>query len=159
MTFLPMFCACSFHGNPMNNLLSYCGLVDARINAFEKDLPVRILDFIQYSILIFQAEELVGFDGNYRNKRDLTEQDQSRISNIPNKNNPNQPNEGNLKQAIHPRFRNQIEENEQLNPKYINEYSISPPWAIIIASASILLNFILGLYIYRHILVHESTKR
>ena len=24
----------------MNNLLSYCGLVDARINASEKDLPV-----------------------------------------------------------------------------------------------------------------------
>ena len=25
---LIMFCACSFHGNSMNNLLSYCGLVD-----------------------------------------------------------------------------------------------------------------------------------
>jgi hypothetical protein len=37
---LPMFCACSFHGNSMNNLLSYCGLVDARISASEKDLPV-----------------------------------------------------------------------------------------------------------------------
>ena len=36
---LPMFCACSFHGNSMNNLLSYCGLVDARISASEKDLP------------------------------------------------------------------------------------------------------------------------
>ena len=143
----------------MNNLLSYCGLVDARISASEKDLLIRILDFIQYSILTFQAEELVGFDGNYRNKRDLTEQDQSRTSNIPNKNNPNPQNEDNLKQAIHPRFRSQIVENEQSNPKYINEYSISPPWAIIIASTSILLNFILGLYIYRHTLVHESTKR
>ena len=29
---------CSFHGNSMNNLLSYCGLVDARISASEKDL-------------------------------------------------------------------------------------------------------------------------
>ena len=38
---LLMFCACSFHGNFMNNLLSYCGLVDARISASEKDLPVR----------------------------------------------------------------------------------------------------------------------
>ena len=28
------------HGNSMNNLLSYCGLVDARITASEKDLPV-----------------------------------------------------------------------------------------------------------------------
>ena len=27
-------------GNSMNNLLSYCGLVDARISASEKDLPV-----------------------------------------------------------------------------------------------------------------------
>ena len=36
---LPMFCTCSFHGNSMNNLLSYCGLVDARISAFEKVLP------------------------------------------------------------------------------------------------------------------------
>ena len=39
---LPMFCACSFLGNSMNNLLSYCGLVDATISASEKDLPVRI---------------------------------------------------------------------------------------------------------------------
>ena len=30
----------------MNNLLSYCGLVDARISASEKDLPVnKYLDF------------------------------------------------------------------------------------------------------------------
>ena len=38
---LAMFCACSFYGNSMNNLLSYCGLVDARISASEKDLPVN----------------------------------------------------------------------------------------------------------------------
>ena len=37
---LPMFCTCSFHGNSSNNFLSYCGLVDARISAFEKDVPV-----------------------------------------------------------------------------------------------------------------------
>ena len=41
---LPMFCACSFHGNSMNNVLSYCGLVDARISASEKDLPVKPLN-------------------------------------------------------------------------------------------------------------------
>ena len=35
-----MFCDCSFHGNSMNNLLSYCGLVDAKIRASDKDLPV-----------------------------------------------------------------------------------------------------------------------
>ena len=28
-------------GNSMNNLLSYCGLVDARISASEKDLAVK----------------------------------------------------------------------------------------------------------------------
>ena len=38
---LPMFCACSFHGNSMNNLLSYCGLIDAKIRASDKDLPVQ----------------------------------------------------------------------------------------------------------------------
>ena len=30
----------------MNNLLSYCGLVDARIRASEKDLPVHTLTFL-----------------------------------------------------------------------------------------------------------------
>ena len=37
---LPMFCDWSFYGNSMNNLLSCCGLVDARISSSEKDLPV-----------------------------------------------------------------------------------------------------------------------
>ena len=43
---LPMFCACSFKcwtGNSrihMNNLLSFCWLVDARISASEKDLTL-----------------------------------------------------------------------------------------------------------------------
>ena len=40
-----MFWACCFHyrtGKSMNNLLSYCGLlVDARIRASNKDLPVQ----------------------------------------------------------------------------------------------------------------------
>ena len=35
------FCACRFHGNSMNNLLSYCGLIDAKIRAFDKNLPVK----------------------------------------------------------------------------------------------------------------------
>ena len=45
---LPMFCVCSFHGRSMNNLSSYCGLVDAKIRASDKDLPetkVHILNF------------------------------------------------------------------------------------------------------------------
>ena len=33
----------------MKNLLSYCGLVDARISASEKDLPLRI-DLNQYLV-------------------------------------------------------------------------------------------------------------
>ena len=38
---LPVFCACSFHCNSMNNLLSHDGLVDAKIRASDKDLPVH----------------------------------------------------------------------------------------------------------------------
>ena len=37
---LSMFCACSFHGNSIDNILSYFGLVDAKIRASDKDLPV-----------------------------------------------------------------------------------------------------------------------
>ena len=29
---------CSFHGNSMNNRLSYCGLIDAKKRASDKDL-------------------------------------------------------------------------------------------------------------------------
>ena len=46
---LPMFWAWNFHAlstywtyNSMNNLLSYCGLVKAKIRASDKDLPVRV---------------------------------------------------------------------------------------------------------------------
>ena len=46
-----MFYPCSphvlslhFHVHSMNNLLSYCGLVYARISASEKDLPVKGID-------------------------------------------------------------------------------------------------------------------
>ena len=35
-------CACSFHGNSMNNLLSFCGLIDAKRRASDKDLPVGV---------------------------------------------------------------------------------------------------------------------
>ena len=36
----------------MNNLLSYCGLVDVRINASDKDLPVsKPVSFIFFEIL------------------------------------------------------------------------------------------------------------
>ena len=36
--------------NSINNLLSYCGLVDARISASEKDLPVQI-DSYNYLVM------------------------------------------------------------------------------------------------------------
>ena len=41
-----MFCPCSalvvfMVCNSMNNLLSYCGLIDAKIRASDKDLPVQ----------------------------------------------------------------------------------------------------------------------
>ena len=49
---LPMFCACSFHGNFKNNLLSYCGLVDTTISVTEKNY-------------LYQSE-LSRFFANYR---------------------------------------------------------------------------------------------
>ena len=49
---LPMFCVCSFHDNSMNNLLSYCGLVDATISASEKDLPVPVACLALNSITV-----------------------------------------------------------------------------------------------------------
>ena len=46
-----VYTTCSEHvvflywtGNSMNNLLSYCGLDDARISAYDKDLPVSNLN-------------------------------------------------------------------------------------------------------------------
>ena len=50
---LPMFYACIFHGNSMNNLLSYCGLTDAKIRASDKDLPVLLI----CGAVIFEAIE------------------------------------------------------------------------------------------------------
>ena len=35
-----LFCTYSFHGNSMSNLLSLCGLIDAKIRASDKDLLV-----------------------------------------------------------------------------------------------------------------------
>ena len=70
----------------MNNLLSYCGLVDAKIRASEKDLPVKdsILDFAgnassastsgQLSETMFSGEihQITGYlfsDHNFASKR------------------------------------------------------------------------------------------
>ena len=37
--------ACINLGDSMNNLLSYCGLIDANIRASDKDLPVSMIPF------------------------------------------------------------------------------------------------------------------
>ena len=39
----------------MNNLLSYCGLVDARISASEKDLPVHNNETSSFSFSLLQS--------------------------------------------------------------------------------------------------------
>ena len=56
-----MYTSCSEFGNAMhwtwnsmNNLLSHCGLVDARISASEKDLPVTL----QFSTWKLQAQNM-----------------------------------------------------------------------------------------------------
>ena len=38
-------------GKSLNNLMSYCGLVDARIRAFNKDLPVTLLFYGKSKLL------------------------------------------------------------------------------------------------------------
>ena len=45
-------CSYRFHGNSMNNFLSYFGLVDAWISASEKDLPVEqfVASILAYSL-------------------------------------------------------------------------------------------------------------
>ena len=48
-----MFCACSFYGDSMNNLLSYFGLVDARISASEKYLPVQLCHIFDFGKMKF----------------------------------------------------------------------------------------------------------
>ena len=55
-----MFCACVFHGNPMNNLLSCCGLIDAKIRASDKDLPVPAFEtksLLQHGVFIKLTSE------------------------------------------------------------------------------------------------------
>ena len=42
-------------GKSMNNFLSYCGLVDPRISASDKDLPVRVLGFNEVFCLCSQC--------------------------------------------------------------------------------------------------------
>ena len=51
-----MFWACSFHvlnWKSMINLLSYCGLVDVRIYASDKDLPVFLYNAQRWNFSVF----------------------------------------------------------------------------------------------------------
>ena len=45
----------------MNNLLSYCGLVDPRINASDKDLPVLNSFLFSVEIVTKMEEKEVGY--------------------------------------------------------------------------------------------------
>ena len=45
----------------MNNLLSYCGLVDVRINASDKDLPVLNSFLFSVEIVTKMEEKEVGY--------------------------------------------------------------------------------------------------
>ena len=40
----------------MNNLLSYCGLVDVRINASDKDLPVLLKEFLNVKKVLLSEQ-------------------------------------------------------------------------------------------------------
>ena len=45
----------------MNNLLSYCGLIDAKIKASDKDLPVLSIDTLTDNETTFQRDNLVTY--------------------------------------------------------------------------------------------------
>ena len=52
-----LYTTCSEHefmNNSMNNLLSYCGLTDARMRASGKDLPVKYM-FSSYVLIYFYS--------------------------------------------------------------------------------------------------------
>ena len=48
------------NGKSMNNLLSYCGLVDAKIGSSEKDLPViRLIVILRWKGFAFQVDFVI----------------------------------------------------------------------------------------------------
>ena len=47
----------------MNNLLSYCGLVDAKIRASDKDLPVSLI--VNQKKNFYYADTLTSTRGDY----------------------------------------------------------------------------------------------
>ena len=72
---LPMFCSRIFYGNSMNNLLSYWGLIDAKIRASDKDLPVQERKMCQnpaYSKLNQYPLRHMKYQGPSINSREIT---------------------------------------------------------------------------------------
>ena len=65
-----MFWAC----NSMNNMSSYCGLVDAKIRASDKDLPLSLCSFClsKVTIKLFYRSQGQGYYLNYCNLNVLT---------------------------------------------------------------------------------------
>ena len=57
---LPMFWARNFHVFSMKNLSSYCGLVDAKIRASDKDLPAPVIlrDLLKTILILLQGTPL-----------------------------------------------------------------------------------------------------
>ena len=52
----------------MNNLLSYCGLIDVRINASDKDLPV-LTTYGFYKLRLVRGLPCTGVPVSYTNER------------------------------------------------------------------------------------------
>ena len=57
-----------FSGNSMNNLLSYCGLTNARMRASEKDLPVMLFQMLE-NIFVYQTYLLNVLSSNLSSDR------------------------------------------------------------------------------------------
>ena len=68
--------SCTETCNSMNNLLSYCGLVDARISASEKDLPVRKAHFNRPNMILNYCTVIMTtiYIAQYQNKTFLSSQ-------------------------------------------------------------------------------------
>ena len=64
------YCTC----NSMNNMSSYCGLVDAKIRASDKDLPLSLCSFClsKVTIKLFYRSQGQGYCLNYCNLNVLT---------------------------------------------------------------------------------------
>jgi hypothetical protein len=65
-----MYTKCSELAIFMNNLLTYCGLVDARISASKKDLPVQVSVKLNFERIL---SLMIGMVFCFQNCSDLLE--------------------------------------------------------------------------------------